>query len=329
MTRRHTIDRGWATDLPNPGPPELGDSVAAVGTALGTRTRLVVTQSLAGSLEVMTQLLQVEVDALDRAASRFRPDSELSVLNAAAGHRVRVGPLLAEVLTVSLRMAAATDGLVDPTVGRAVVAAGYDRTFRSMPSISGRLAPPRAPTYSWRDVQVQPESDGTWVSVPPGVQLDLGAVAKAWLAGRTAAMLAARFGGGVLVDLGGDLAVHGDPPVGGWRIGLPSRREVVTITVGGVATSAQDVRAWQTVDGPAHHIVDPRTGLPARSPWRAVTVHAATAAEANAASTAAMILGTDGGRWLAALGLSARLVPMMDGPATLVGAWPTPAGGGR
>jgi thiamine biosynthesis lipoprotein len=169
------------------------------------------------------------------------------------------------------------------------------------------------------------------VQQPQGCRLDLGAVAKSWLADDVAQRAAGEVPGGVLVDLGGDLAVAGMPPRGGWLVALPeastSRRpDVVSIRAGGMATSAQDVRRWRTVDGPAHHIVDPRTGLPAVTPWRTVTVHAATAAEANAASTAAMVLGDEAPEWLDALGLAARLVPLDASPAQLVGPWPAPTG---
>jgi thiamine biosynthesis lipoprotein len=338
-------------------------SAAAAGRALGTTTRVVVTQP--GALPTVVRLLDEALRALDRAASRFRDDSEIEALNrAGSGH---VGPVLRDALTACLRMAAATGGLTDPTIGGAVRAAGYDRRFAELPTWSGHLPAPAPLPWSWRDVQVEPTVSGAWVRVPQGCLLDLGAVAKSWLADEVAQRAVREVPGGVLVDLGGDLAVAGPPPRGGWLIGLPEaspltpaapppppssvimekwwsdtpaeppllhdhgsgrggRTDVVSIRAGGIATSAQDVRRWRTIDGPAHHIIDPRTGLPAVTPWRTVTVHAATAAEANAASTAAMVLGDDAPAWLAGLGLAARLLPLDGSPAHLVGPWPAPTG---
>jgi thiamine biosynthesis lipoprotein len=180
----------------------------------------------------------------------------------------------------------------------------------------------------WADVVLLPDDSGAWLTVPAGTRLDLGAVAKAWLSDSLAAAATTLVPGGVLVDLGGDLRVTGRPPRDGWVIGLPpgaDGQRVIAIQSGGLATSAQDVRRWATTDGPAHHVVDPRTGRPAVSPWRAVSVHAATATEANAASTAALILGEAAPAWLGRQGLSARLVPCDGIPATVVGAWPRPA----
>ncbi len=316
-------------------------SAAAAGRALGTTTRVVVTQP--GALPTVVRLLDEALRALDRAASRFRDDSEIEALNrAGSGH---VGPVLRDALTACLRMAAATGGLTDPTIGGAVRAAGYDRRFAELPTWSGHLPAPAPLPWSWRDVQVEPTVSGAWVRVPQGCLLDLGAVAKSWLADHVAQRAVREVPGGVLVDLGGDLSVAGPPPRGGWLIGLPEasplapaapstppssgrggRTDMVSIRAGGIATSAQDVRRWRTIDGPAHHIIDPRTGLPALTPWRTVTVHAATAAEANAASTAAMVLGDDAPAWLAGLGLAARLLPLDGSPAHLVGPWPAPTG---
>lgn len=296
----------------------------ADGRALGTTTRVVATDP--DQLSLVRALLNRAARDLDAAASRFRPDSELSRLNAAGGQPTRVGPLLRDGLQHALRMAAATGGLVDPTVGGALLAAGYDRTFRDLPAPSGRLTSPTALIdwhIDWRDVLVDPDEGGAWVTLPPACRLDLGCTGKAWLADTVAARAYAATGSGVLVDLGGDIAVAGPPPQGGWLVALPSASAPVSIGAGGLATSGRDVRQWMAADGPAHHLIDPRTGLPAVTGWQTVTVHAASTLEANAASTAAMVLGPDAPEWLAGLGLAARLVPRSGAPA-LVGPWPQP-----
>lgn len=319
------------------------------GVGLGTETRIVVTDPAV--LDEAAAFLQDRIADLDRAASRFRTDSELSWANRHPGSPVRVGPTLRDAMAESLAMAAATDGLVDPAVGADVVAAGYDRSFELLPVPPAQpdgSVPSRAPTYTvtevpvepgptWRDVVLteDPEDskdsegrEGAWLTVPWGSSLDLGAVAKAWLADTVAVQIALRWGCGVLVELGGDIAVAGVPPMSGWIIGLPRAEradpEHVAIWTGGIATSAQDRRRWQTSDGPAHHIIDPRTRRPAASPWRAVTVHAATASEANAAATAALILGESAPEWLARRGLAARLLPLDGGDPRRVGPWPNP-----
>src|SRR5262249_30344697 len=145
---------------------------------------------------------------VDAACSRFRDDSELVALDASAGRPTEVSPLLAEALTVALRAAEATDGAVDPTVGSAMNAIGYDRDFTLVREDDRpvKLLVKRAP--GWRLVTL----DDRKVTVPEGVRLDLGATAKAWAADRAATGLARAAGCGVLVSLGGDTAVAGEPP---------------------------------------------------------------------------------------------------------------------
>jgi FAD:protein FMN transferase len=95
----------------------------------------------------------------------------------------------------------------------------------------------------------------------------------------------------------------------------------VAIVSGGLASSSTTVRRWNTAGGVRHHIVDPRTGTSADTPWRTVTVAAASCFDANTASTAAVVLGDRAPSWLARLGLPARLVAS-DGRVTCVAGWP-------
>jgi thiamine biosynthesis lipoprotein len=168
------------------------------------------------------------------------------------------------------------------------------------------------------------------------VELDLGSTGKGLASDlcASAALEAAGAGAGVLVSLGGDVAVAGRTPEGGWRILMSedSRAdpegpgEVVAIERGGLATSSTTVRRWSSDEGvTAHHIVDPRTGLPAETPWRTATVVAETCEAANAASTACIVLGHAAPGWLASAGLPARLVAQ-DGSIVRLGGWPAPAG---
>jgi thiamine biosynthesis lipoprotein len=293
--------------------------------ALGTTAEL---RCPAPVLATARAVVEAELAAIDAAASRFRPDSELTAVNRAAGRSVAVGPLLAEAIGVALWTAAATGGAVDPTVGRALVLAGYDRDFAALRP-SGR--PLRAVAVTgWRSVALD-QAGGT-VRVPPGVALDLGASAKALAADRAARAVAARTGAAALVSLGGDIAVAGPAPSGGWavhvcedhRSSADAPGQTVVIHGGGLATSSTTTRRWRRGGEEAHHIIDPAAGLPARPVWRTATVAAASCVHANAASTASIVLGADAVAWLTDAGLPARLVGV-DGRVQTVGAWPATA----
>jgi thiamine biosynthesis lipoprotein ApbE len=304
-------------------------------TALGMLVQLVVTSP--GQLATARELLEADLAALDLACSRFRPDSELiAVGNAARGASgpvtVRVSPLLAEAVAVSLRAAQLTDGDIDPTVGGLLADLGYDRDFAELArdgaddaNVRVRLIP------GWRSVRVDPVAGR--LTVPAGVQLDLGATVKGWAADRSAARIAGELGCGVLVSLGGDTAVAGEPPEGGWRIRVQDRTalpdeppdgpsQVVTIRDGGLATSSTAARRWRRGGDVLHHILDPRTARPAAPVWRTVSVAAATCADANTAATAAIIRGRQAIGWLTGLRLPARLVAL-DGTVHTLSDWPS------
>jgi thiamine biosynthesis lipoprotein len=280
------------------------------------------------------RLLAADLADVDAACSRFRADSEIRALRNAHGRPVRVTPLLAEAIAVALRAARLTDGDVDPTVGAAMSAAGYDRDFDRIPRIGPPLVVTTRTVPGWREVHLE----GRSLTMPSGVELDLGATAKAWAADRSAARISARLGCGVLVSLGGDIAVAGpaprapETPEGGWRVrvqdvtGSPEDPPVgpyalIAIRAGGLATSSTAARRWQRGGDVLHHILDPRTGWPAEPVWRTVSVAADSCADANAASTAAIIRGRDALGWLARLGLPSRLVDATGVVFTVAG-WP-------
>jgi thiamine biosynthesis lipoprotein len=294
--------------------------------ALGTVAELVVTDS--GALVAASELLALELERIDRVASRFRDDSELTRLNARAGSTNVVSTDLFEAIEVALAMAAATEGLVDPTVGAAMNRLGYDRDFSDvLHGVPGDLPPPHA-APGWRTVSMDPRR--RTVDLPEHTRLDLGATAKALASDRAAATIHDTLGCGVLVSLGGDVATAGPAPAGGFVIGLadtctdPSGSEAVGIFSGGLATSGIGVRHWRLGSHEVHHIVDPTTCLPATPCWRTVSTTAASCVQANAASTAAMVLGERALDWLAGLGLPARLV-RADGSTVYTEGWPNPA----
>jgi thiamine biosynthesis lipoprotein len=266
---------------------------------------------------------------VDRACSRFRPDSELARLT--TGAWTGVSPQLADLLATALRAARLTDGDVDPTVGGSMTALGYDRDVRLLPAGDGVVVAVPAP--GWAAVEL--DRQGGRVRVPPGVQLDLGATAKAWTADAAAADVVRATGAGCLVSLGGDVAVAGPPPPGGWRIrvedvtGDPDAPPsgpctTVTITDGGLATSSTRARRWQRGGRWLHHLLDPRTGLPAAPAWRTVSVAAGSCVDANTVSTAAIVRGHAVWPWLRGVDLPVRLVTV-DGSVFTTGGWPEEA----
>jgi thiamine biosynthesis lipoprotein len=252
-------------------------------------------------------------------------------MNAASGEEVHVSPLLFEALRTALDAARASAGLVDPTVGRTLRLAGYDATFSVVRLRDGSLVRPSfVHDPSWRTVELD-ETRRT-VRSPKGVELDLGATAKALASDRAADLAHAATGAGILVSLGGDIAVAGEAPVGGWSVRiaednaapLDTPGPTVAISAGGLATSGTTVRRWASSAGRLHHIVDPRTGRPASAHWRTVTVAASSCVDANTASTAAIVLGEHAPAWLAELRLPAHLV-RYDRKTFCVAGWPAEA----
>ncbi len=303
--------------------------VAAVdGGAFGGLLRVVVTR--AADLAPTKAAVDELVSAVDAAASRFRDDSELSRLNATPDREVMISPLLAKLITAAWRGARLTSGAVDPTIGSALKLAGYDADFGAVPAdgLAIDLVVSRVP--GWQAIAFN--EDSRTIRVPRGVEIDLGATAKALTSDLAAAAALAKIGGGgVLVSLGGDIAVAGEPPAEGWLIqasedsGAPIEEgeETISITSGGMATSSITVRRWTRGGVVLHHIIDPGTGLPTDGPWRTVTVVAGSCVDANIASTAAIVMGSSAVGWLEAQRLAARLVDRA-GTVHRVSGWPSP-----
>ncbi len=304
--------------------------------ALGTTAVLVLGDRAVS--EAARAVLEDELTAIDAAASRFRPDSELSRLNQSGGRPIAVSALMLEAVEAALRAARITDGLVDPTVGRALEMIGYDRDFGAVATHGPEIRIDLQPVPGWQGVRL--DRAAATIQVPPGVLLDLGATAKALCADRAAAAINAATGAGVLVSLGGDLSVAGPAPDEGWIVRVthdhaaPPEAGGPTVSVrsGGLATSSTSVRRWIRGGQSLHHLIDPATGAPAGEHWRTVSVAAGSCVDANIASCAAIILGAAAPGWLGARGLPARLVAP-GGRVTTVAGWPaepglTPAGAG-
>jgi thiamine biosynthesis lipoprotein ApbE len=309
--------------------------------ALGTSAVLQVTDLRA--LARARAIVKRELDLIDRACSRFRPDSDLQRVNTAQGRLTPVSPLLIDAVQVALDAAELSGGDVDPTVGNALVLAGYDRDWALLrkpddrsehdgarrceqverPVIHARVTP------GWRTIEIDRERNT--IRVPTGVRLDLGATAKAWAADRGVAAVHEATGAGSLLGLGGDIATAGVAPADGWRIYVTddhrstpgTQGQTISIRSGAIATSSTAARRWMHEGQARHHIIDPSTSAPVTRTWRTVSVAAATCLDANIASTAALIRAGSAPDWLERLGLPARLVST-DGAVRLVSGWPAP-----
>ncbi|MGZ4270543.1 MAG: FAD:protein FMN transferase [Solirubrobacteraceae bacterium] len=280
----------------------------AVWTALGMT--VVVEVCDPGALSWARQVAEDELAAADAAYSPVRDDCELARVHAACGAPTAVSPRLLEAIDVALDASRATGGLVDPGAGTRLVAA---RARGRAPRIRAERRP------GWQLVECD-RGAGT-VRVARGVRIDLGATGKALIADRAARRIAQR-GAGALVSVGGDLATAGPAPADGWLVRVADDHrataggECVRLASGALATSSITVRG--------EHIVDPRSRRPARGPWRTVSVAAETCVDANAASTAAIVLGAEAPAWLERAGLAALLVAH-DGTRRRVAGWPEAA----
>jgi thiamine biosynthesis lipoprotein len=229
---------------------------------------------------------------MDFVFSRFRPQSELNAVNAAESWLVPVSPLFAEAVETAVAAAAATDGLVDPTLGAAIAAAGYDRDFGL---IEADDRPPGAAVPgSWRTVRVA----GRLVFRPPGTTLDLNGVVKSLAVDDALALLP----GEGFVAAGGDIATRGSAAVG-----LPGG-DGLQLLAGGLATSGRTSRRWLRGGRPQHHLIDPRSGRPSTSRWLEVTVAADSCLAADIAAKAAFLFSSEGPEWLDERGLPGRFV---------------------
>jgi thiamine biosynthesis lipoprotein len=291
-------------------------------------------------LEPAREAVVTVIEEFDRACSRFRNDSELVALNGAGGRPVLVSRLLIDSVEAAIRAASLTGGDVDPTLGEALIALGYDRDFASVSadatsgsSVHGsseprsRPAPTIAKVPGWHAIKVDREA--RTIQLPRGVSIDLGATAKAMAADRAAASASLRAGCGVLVGLGGDIALAGSAPERGWtvrvtddhRAGVDAPGQWITLWSGGLATSSTTVRSWRAGGELVHHVLDPATGRPVTDTWRTASVAAGSCLDANIASTAAIVRGQRAVPWLDSLGLPTRLVARSGASVHLAG-WP-------
>ncbi|SIS11268.1 FAD:protein FMN transferase [Microbacterium sp. RURRCA19A] len=272
--------------------------------------------------DAAVEIADRELALVDAAVNRFRGDSEINRIASDLPRGVSISALLTEYVGAALDAARLTEGAVDPTLGRHLSALGYDRDIALVLDDDDR--PVRAvatDVAGWQRVELR----GRRLRVPADRTLDLGATAKALAADRVAATIAARLDCSVLLSLGGDVSTAGPEPRDGWHVrvqDLPDEPATTVRVAAGhaVATSSTLRRRWRRGGETMHHILDPRTGLPADPVWRTVTVAASRCVLANAYATAAIVRGASALEWLADRA-PARLVDQQCRVHT-VGGWP-------
>jgi FAD:protein FMN transferase len=259
--------------------------------------------AVGGAAPTELQRIKRLFESRDRRFSRFVRGSELERVNACAGEAVVLSAAFHRMLLEALRAAAITDGLVDPTLGRALEDAGYDRDFSSLGPVDSPAG--RGASGRWRELRIQ----GRLLRRPADVRLDLNGVVK----GRTVDDALALIGGNGFVSAGGDLATRSSLDVC-----LPGG-EAIAVR-GGLATSSRAKRRWLRGGAWQHHLIDPATGRPSESPWTDVTVCASTCLDADIAAKAAFLLGHGGPDWLDRHGLAGRFL-LPSGEAVCTRAW--------
>jgi len=243
--------------------------------------------------------------------SRFRPHSELSRLNRGAGRPFRASSMLFTLVKSALDWRVRTGGIFDPTVLHALLAWGYDRSFdimQTQPAHSEEdtdalrrpgqplWAAPRPAAATAGEIVLGPRGQ---IQLPAGLGLDLGGIAKGWTIQQAARRLGAL--GPALVDGGGDIACVGAPPDGPWMVSVADPQTLeqdvafLPLSNQAIATSSQARRRWLHKGQPAHHLIDPRTGAPARTNILSATVLASRLPDAEIYAKTALILGEEEG----------------------------------
>ncbi len=297
--------------------------------ALWSTTMRVVTDD-PHALPSARRLIDGELAHVELAASRFRRDSEICTLP--AGRRTHISATLTAILAAALKAARETRGAVDPTLGHAIEAIGYDRDLDHLQEVRTRegITISTSTAGRWRGIEL--DQDAQTVLLPRGVRLDLGSIAKAWAADRCAEVVADVLGVGVLVSLGGDIATagpEGSAGSGAWEILVQDQptdpAALIAVPTGmAVATSSTVSREWMAEGREMHRILGPQTGMPVSRDWRSATVVAPDCVTANTWSTAALVEGTGAPEVLAERGYPVRLVAA-DRSVRLLGGWPDDA----
>ena len=270
------------------------------------------------------QIVRALFSEWEQILSRFLPESELSQLNQRAGTPVAVSDLLYTVLATALMAAQATEGIYDPALLDHLVQLGYDRTFDDLPAVRFDPIIPGEPGGRWRGIKVDPIR--RLVTLPAGIKLDFGGIAKGMAVDAALEKLHESGIGAAMVNAGGDLAGLGFPPAWEqWLIAVPGREQFWRIPLhhGAIATSGIAHRHWWQGNTLRHHLLDPRTGLPAESDLWLVTVVTDRCEQAEVVAKVAFILGSRPGADFLRKHRIAGLLVRKDGTGETVEPWPT------
>jgi FAD:protein FMN transferase len=264
--------------------------------AMGTDVHLLVV----GGSVVLLEHAQRRLEELEARWSRFRPTSELCRLNAADGRPVVVSDDTFALIERACDASKRTAGAFDPTVLPALERAGYDRDFDAIDPDDPREPTAGEPAPGCDGIALDPIVRA--VRLPPGVRLDLGGIGKGFAADIVAEELLDAGAAGVCVNLGGDLRVAGESPSGdAWvvEVEIPVDRgehadppPLLALAEGAIATTSRCGRVWRRGTKLQHHVIDPRSGLPAVTPWVSATVVAARAVDAEPLAKAALLAGS-------------------------------------
>jgi thiamine biosynthesis lipoprotein len=257
--------------------------------------------------------------------SRFQSGSELSRLNRSEGKPFSASPRLYELVKLALRWREQTEGVFDPAVLPALIAAGYDRPFDQI--VQEKVPEPMGlPTTtgvccSSNGVRLLPNHQ---IYLPPGCALDLGGIVKGWAAQQAVNRLG--MFGAALVDAGGDIACASPPRTGPWVVTVADPLSddqdlaVLGLNHEAVATSSRVWRRWKHHGVEAHHLIDPRTGLPAATDVLSVTVVAPRLPDAEIHAKTALILGSvQGLKYLSRLDGVSGMISTEDGQHMMCG----------
>ncbi|MEM7341199.1 MAG: FAD:protein FMN transferase [Actinomycetota bacterium] len=288
---------------------------AVTGRAMGTDVHVIVVGGPSGSaLDA-----RAEIDRYEGLWSRFRSDSELSVVNAAAGRPTVVSTATVDAIAYACDAHHETEGVFDPTVLSSMIDAGYDRDFSSLSDDAPGAAAP-APGLSGVTI----DRAARTVQLPAGVGLDLGGIAKGLTADLIVAAVLEAGAAGCCVNIGGDLRVGGDAPSGdGWLVDYPlvdGGHGRLTLQDGAVCTSATTKRRWRSALGNEHHIRSPRTGQSLDTDLASLTVVAARAAQADVLTKVGLAAGAAGlERAIGDRGATGRAVTIAGEEIVLIG----------
>jgi thiamine biosynthesis lipoprotein len=289
--------------------------------AMGTTISMLLPESQA---EMGAQIVRALFSEWEQTLSRFLPESELSQLNQQAGTPVAVSDLLYTVLATALTAAQATGGVYDPALLDQLVQLGYDRTFDDLPAVRFDPIFPGEPGGRWRGIKVDPLRRR--VTLPAAIKLDFGGIAKGMAVDAALERLRKNGVNHAMVNAGGDLAVLGlSPAAEQWPVAVPGREQFWTIPLrhGAIATSGIAHRHWWQGNTLRHHLLDPRTGLPAQSDLWSVTVVTDRCEQAEVAAKVAFILGSRQGAAFLRKHRIAGLLVHEDGTWDTVEPWPT------